>query len=415
MQVDLLEVMCGMFRANGIQVILHTGQEEATAIDYGFRSKIFPDYTYDSLAHQIERLITPGTLYQFQDDLYLHYSIYCFSDKAVSRAGNQDCTNTQKQYLVIGPVLFQPISAGQFRILMERLKLPKKLESDVMEFFNRIPIAPPFDNWNNILIYFLSQLNQGPLEYRFITDNHLGLFHASYTDYQIASESDMALETIEQRYLYETEIINAVSAGNLEQAIKAHHQFMQFKVLPRTPDSLRNQKNLSIVLNTLLRKAVQSGAVHPLHIDNLSRQFAIQIESASSCSQLDALSSTMIRKYCMLVKNFSRKSYSSLVRTCMNYIDFYYTEDLSLTSLAELCSLSSSYLSASFKKETGMTLTDYINNTRISQSLILLNTTSLSIQEIASRCGFSDSNYYTRTFKRLQGISPKGYRESIRR
>jgi len=59
-------------------------------------------------------------------------------------------------------------------------------------------------------------------------------------------------------------------------------------------------------------------------------------------------------------------------------------------------------------------LTDYINSTRIRHSLILFNTTALSIQEISLKCGFTDSNYFTRTFKKFQGLSPKKYREMIR-
>ena len=144
------------------------------------------------------------------------------------------------------------------------------------------------------------------------------------------------------------------------------------------------------------------------------RQIAVQLESMTSLSSLDAFAPTIVRKYCLLVKNYSRRGYSSLVQTCLDYIDFHYAENLSLDSMARLCSVTNSYLSSLFKKEVSMTLTDYINSTRIHQSLILLNTTSLSIQEIAVQCGFSDANYYARTFKKLQGQSPKGYRDSIR-
>lgn len=407
MQVDLLEIMSGMFQANGIQVLLfHTDQPVITSIDYGFRSKILKNYDYAQTMRQIERLITPGTIYQFQDDLSLNYALFCFPDSQ---------TEEGKHYLIIGPVLFQSMNHAEFQKLITEKQIPRELETDVLEFYNRVPLVMSFDIWNNTIFYFLSQLCEMPLEYRLVQNGQLELFETSYRDYQITTASNVAQNVIEERYAYETDMINAVSAGNLEQALNAHSHFLQYKLLPRTPDPIRNKKNLIVILNTLLRKGVQAGSVHPLHIDNLSRQFAIQIEAASSQKQLDALPSIMIRKYCMLVKNYSRKAYSSLVQTCMNYTDFHYMEELSLAELAEICSVSNSYLSALFKKEVGMTLTDYINSTRIRQSLTLLNTTNFSIQEIASRCGFSDSNYYARTFKKFQGMSPKGYREYIRR
>ena len=80
-----------------------------------------------------------------------------------------------------------------------------------------------------------------------------------------------------------------------------------------------------------------------------------------------------------------------------------------------MCSVSESYLSSLFKKETGTTITDYINSTRIRQALILLNTSSLPIGEVASRCGFLDSNYFSRIFKKQLGLSPREYRDSIRK
>lgn len=80
-----------------------------------------------------------------------------------------------------------------------------------------------------------------------------------------------------------------------------------------------------------------------------------------------------------------------------------------------MCSVTGSYLSTLFKKETGVTITDYINTTRIRQSLILLNSTNLSISEIAARCGFVDANYYSRIFKKFQGKTPKHYRESVQK
>jgi YesN/AraC family two-component response regulator len=166
-------------------------------------------------------------------------------------------------------------------------------------------------------------------------------------------------------------------------------------------------------MNTLLRKAAQAGQVHPFHIDNLSSEFAKIIESTDSESKLDALPHTMIRKYCLLVKNYSRIGNSSVVQLSLDYIDANYQDSLTLDLLAKLCNVTGSYLSTVFKKETGVTVTDYIHKTRVRQSLILLNTTSLSIQEIAQRCGYSDVNYFIRTFKKYQQLTPKAYRKMI--
>ena len=153
--------------------------------------------------------------------------------------------------------------------------------------------------------------------------------------------------------------------------------------------------------------------VHPLYIDEMSGHFAQEIEKSTSIDALNALSREMVHKYANLVRNHSMRGYSPAVQKVVNYIDFNYQEDLSLKKIADLFSISPSYLSALFKKETGSTLTEYINNKRIDISVSLLNTTDSSIQNIAAQVGFLDVNYYTRIFKKLKGISPSAYRNMI--
>lgn len=180
-----------------------------------------------------------------------------------------------------------------------------------------------------------------------------------------------------------------------------------------SPDPIRNMKNYCIILNTLLRKAAELGAVHPLHIDSLSSKFAIKIENAVSTAALTRLQSEMVHKYCLLVKNHSMQGYSLLIRKVLTRIDTDLTADLSLRAQAALLNINSSYLSTLFKKEVGMTLTDYVNNKRVEHALFLLNTTTMQIQAIAQHCGIPDVNYFTKTFKKHIGKTPKEYRDSV--
>ena len=85
----------------------------------------------------------------------------------------------------------------------------------------------------------------------------------------------------------------------------------------------------------------------------------------------------------------------------MQYIDFHYTEPIALDTLAGQCCVTTTYLSSLFRKETGKTISEYIAETRIRNAILLLNTTKLPIQAIANQCGFSDANYFSRTFKKV--------------
>ncbi|WP_368282646.1 helix-turn-helix transcriptional regulator, partial [Enterocloster lavalensis] len=170
-----------------------------------------------------------------------------------------------------------------------------------------------------------------------------------------------------------------------------------------------------IILNTLCRKAVQKGHVHPYYIDELSTQFAIRINQSRSMTDLDAIDNEMIHKYCLLVRNHSMKNYSRLVQRCITYTDFHYAEPLTLSFFADMCHVTKSYLSNLFRKETGNTLTDYIHTVRLRHALVLLNSTTIPIQVVAASCGYSDLNYFIKLFKRENGISPKQYRVQMNR
>ncbi len=62
-----------------------------------------------------------------------------------------------------------------------------------------------------------------------------------------------------------------------------------------------------------------------------------------------------------------------------------------------------------------MTVTDYINRIRVNRASALLRHSSLPIQQVAEQCGFPDGNYFTRIFKKLQGVTPNEYRGSAQR
>ncbi len=92
------------------------------------------------------------------------------------------------------------------------------------------------------------------------------------------------------------------------------------------------------------------------------------------------------------------------------FINRNFMEKISLADIAAACSCSESTVSHIFKSHTGTSVGAYILNLRIEQSKKLLNTSSLSVTEIALVCGFDNSNYFSTAFKRICGVTPSEYR-----
>lgn len=102
------------------------------------------------------------------------------------------------------------------------------------------------------------------------------------------------------------------------------------------------------------------------------------------------------------------------VKTAIEYINSNYMNDkLTITSLAELLYLNRSYFSELFKKETGMTAVNYINEVRLKKGSKLLTETDLTISQISDEIGM---NYvwFSKLFKSRFGISPAQYRSELR-
>jgi two-component system, response regulator YesN len=87
-----------------------------------------------------------------------------------------------------------------------------------------------------------------------------------------------------------------------------------------------------------------------------------------------------------------------------------FKESISTSYIAKQVCMSESYVSYLFKKETGDTITEYIEKTRLKKAKELLDLTSLSVKEISSEIGYQDQNYFSRMFKKHEGISPTRYR-----
>jgi signal transduction histidine kinase/AraC-like DNA-binding protein len=104
-----------------------------------------------------------------------------------------------------------------------------------------------------------------------------------------------------------------------------------------------------------------------------------------------------------------------LARKAMAYIHENYFKNISRKDVADYIGISPEYLSTCFNRETGVTLSTYIERYRIRQARTILETTELSITEVALSVGFCDSSYFGRIFRREVGVSPAAYRRGERR
>lgn len=386
------------------QIVTLSKDLRSFAFDLGLRKIVFPNTDYGTFLRQFFCQYDSNIVYKVKDSFQCRYYSFRIPD-------------AEDAFMLVGPCVETEIILQDIMNFAEQHDLPRSLIGSLERIYRIIPIIPD----NTGLLILLTTLGQrlwgGTEKFSFQDVYEKTLVELEpviqrqeeYTKEQVF----FSMKALEKQYDSENSLMQAVARGDIHTAEMLLGSFPRAHVERRTVNSLRDYKNYAIIANTLLRKAAEQGSVHPLHLDQLSSRFARLIENAASKEDIYRLTKEMARKYCLLVKNHSLQGYSPLVRSVLVRIGSDLTADLSLKTLASYLNVSPSYLSSLFKKETGSTLTDYVNRKRAEYGVFLLNSTSLQVQTIACHCGISDLNYFTRTFKKYIGITPTEYRNII--
>ena len=103
------------------------------------------------------------------------------------------------------------------------------------------------------------------------------------------------------------------------------------------------------------------------------------------------------------------KASSPLVHRCVEYIAEHLQDKITLADLSEATGRSGAYISATFKRETGETLTTYILHRKVEEAEHLLLFTDMPAQDIATRLGFSSQSHFIAQFKKVTGQTPREY------
>ena len=108
-------------------------------------------------------------------------------------------------------------------------------------------------------------------------------------------------------------------------------------------------------------------------------------------------------------KNSSK--YKKVIDIIKDYLHNHYTEDLSVSEIAEKVYLSPCYTNYIFRKETGKTLIEYLTKIRIEEAKKLLQNSLLKVYEIAEKVGYKSNSYFCSVFKEHCGMTPLEYRD----
>ena len=120
----------------------------------------------------------------------------------------------------------------------------------------------------------------------------------------------------------------------------------------------------------------------------------------------------LIRRIAEQAATQRQNAVKSIADYLRDYINNHPGDDLSAAALADLTGYSSGYLSRVFRQEFGVSIHDYVLESRMTLARELLLRTHLRVYEIARNVGYDDSNYFIKVFRGFTGMTPQEYKQS---
>lgn len=146
-------------------------------------------------------------------------------------------------------------------------------------------------------------------------------------------------------------------------------------------------------------------------------EFVVQLAECKKASEVDKLFLELFETISQnQEKNAVKKGVTGKLDEVKQYIEKNFRDpNITLEQLGDEFGVSPNYLGRLFKKDTEVSVADYINAERLEWVLGELENTDRPAKEIAEECGFASTNYFYTYFRKKIGVTPQAYREQVRK
>ncbi len=180
-------------------------------------------------------------------------------------------------------------------------------------------------------------------------------------------------------------------------------------VLSENP--LRNAMYHFVAMTTMITRICISKGLEQEVAYKMSDTFISRADRLTKPEDVRNYQNEMIMGFARTMNKGQKKTvHSKQIIQCMDYIGQHLHEKISIEELAAHVKLNETYLSKLFRKETGLSISEYIRDKKIEEAKGLLRYSEKTSIEIATDLGFSSHSYFISVFKKVTGATPKEYR-----
>ncbi|WP_312875671.1 AraC family transcriptional regulator [Paenibacillus planticolens] len=340
-------------------------------------------------------------LHRHQDDLHVYkYAIMNISSEIVSQAYQVETVDLGNDCIVLlMNVRTAPLDADQ-SMLLALLKQIQKAVGELLKISISVTYSPLSSQPQDLI----------PMHRRIIEASEHRLFLGpgcliSAADHQYP-ETDDYLFTVEK----EKKLIDALMAGKVAEAKKLYSCIIE-ETRPYPISVFQaTLSRLTITLNGVLHTILKNNSLDIPISMQLSKNALAKLETIEEIEAVvfelfDDLKKRLDDKRSMKQDDLIRKINDMIEQHCGN-------PNLCLNWIADEMDMSPIYLSRVYKQNTMNAVVDVINNMRMNRAKDLLKHSDLPIADIAERIGYTNSSYFYRMFKKNYGVTPTDYRKT---
>lgn len=215
-------------------------------------------------------------------------------------------------------------------------------------------------------------------------------------------------------YREEKRLLDCVRQGRVDEALQMSMD-LDIETGRLSGNDMHHWQYLVVVAITLCTRAAIEGGIPPAEAYRVSDYYIQKSESCKEVSALVAWRNSAVKDLAERVWRLNNaKHTSNYVENAKNYIAAHYREKIYLEEIAEKLSISPTYLSKLFVKETEERLQDYIVRFRVERAANLLMYSEETISYIAEYVNFPSQSYMGKVFKRYKGMTPQKYRDKYK-
>lgn len=237
---------------------------------------------------------------------------------------------------------------------------------------------------------------------------HLNLMIKEDSDIEIFSMNDDKADPYFRKEVNIKLILSEYLASDGEKSVDEIENFFDYYMSAGQADVVYIDMICDLIFSEVVRAGVRYGIIENEDICHEFRQKLSSLTRLTSKKDLLYQSMGDIKK--IILQKRSQKE--SLTIEIEGYIYQHLNDHgLSLTMIGEGLNRNPTYLSALYKKQTGVNILDFITEARMKQAKEYLQETTMKSYEIAEKIGYGDASYFTKIFRRTVGMSPTEYRK----